>query len=66
VFRSNRHRCHTGCIHPKYGTCKARFPWDTYMETTVDPQTGYLNMKKGEAWLNTFTPVFELSHTLQF
>ena len=57
VFRSNRHRCHTGCIHPKYGTCKARFPRDTYMETTVDPQTGYLNMKKGEAWLNTFTPV---------
>jgi len=27
------------------------------METTVDPQTGYLNMKKGESWLNTFTPV---------
>jgi hypothetical protein len=27
------------------------------METTVDPQSGYLNMKKGEAWINTFTPV---------
>src|SRR5882762_4592209 len=27
------------------------------METTVDPHTGYLNMKKGESWLNTFTPV---------
>ncbi|RPD52046.1 hypothetical protein L227DRAFT_515403, partial [Lentinus tigrinus ALCF2SS1-6] len=36
--------------------CKARFPRDTFRETAVDPESGTLIMKKGEAWLNTFTP----------
>ncbi|KAF8580773.1 hypothetical protein K439DRAFT_1648102 [Ramaria rubella] len=24
----------------------------------VDPKTGHINLKKGEAWINTFTPIF--------
>lgn len=40
-----------------YGSCKARFSRDTYTKTGVDPKTRALNMKKGEAWINTVTPV---------
>jgi len=57
LFRLNRHKCYSGCTDPKYGTCKARFPRSTFFETSFDPTTGALNMKKGEAWLNTFTPL---------
>jgi len=57
LFRLNRHKCYSGCTDPKYGTCKAHFPRSTFLETSVDPATGALNMKKGEAWLNTFTPL---------
>src|ERR1700723_527368 len=71
LSRSNVHTCSTavesldekkakkqrvGCIN-KYGNCKARFPRPTYDTTQVDPTTGALNIKKGEAWINTFTPV---------
>ena len=45
-----------GCTDPITKTCKARFPCDTYASTQVDPESGALIMKKGEAWLNTFTP----------
>ncbi|RPD67664.1 hypothetical protein L226DRAFT_474572, partial [Lentinus tigrinus ALCF2SS1-7] len=45
-----------GCTDPITKTCKARFPRDTFKETAVDPESGALIMKKGEAWLNTFTP----------
>ena len=45
-----------GCTDPETGVCKARFPRETYPQTAVDPETGALLMKKGEAWLNTFTP----------
>ena len=41
----------------KDGQCKARFPRPIVEQTQVDPKTGALNMKKGEAWVNTFTPV---------
>ena len=37
-------------------TCKARFPREIYSTTQVDPESGALLMKKGEPWLNTFTP----------
>jgi Helitron helicase-like domain at N-terminus len=57
LFRLNRHKCYSGCTDPKYGTCNAQFPRDLFLETSIDPATGALNMKKGEAWLNTFTPV---------
>ena len=39
------------------GECKRRFPRDTFEQTLVDPKTGALNLKKGEAWMNTITPV---------
>ncbi|RPD64292.1 hypothetical protein L227DRAFT_584053 [Lentinus tigrinus ALCF2SS1-6] len=45
-----------GCTDPVTKLCKARFPRDTFRETAVDPESGALIMKKGEAWLNTFTP----------
>ena len=56
LYLSNTHSCNKGCKNNKYGSCKARFPRQVYNETQVDPSTGALNIKKGEAWLNTFTP----------
>ena len=44
-----------GCKDPKTGACKARFPRETHFNTKVDPESGALLMKKGEAWLNGFT-----------
>ena len=44
------------CIN-KQGKCKARFPRPLFEQTEVDPKTGALNVKKGEAWINTLTPV---------
>ena len=46
-----------GCMDNKWGKCKARFPRPTASATTVDPETGYVTMKKLEAWINTITPV---------
>ena len=45
-----------GCIN-KHGNCKARFPREVFEQTEVDPKTGALNVKKGEAWINTLTPL---------
>src|SRR5215471_8116881 len=70
IFHSNVHDCRTsvaadekkqkkerrGCLN-KNGQCKARFPREIYKETQVDPKTGALNIKKGEKWINTYTPV---------
>jgi hypothetical protein len=70
LLRSNVHECRTsvaadekkqkkerrGCLS-KNGQCKARFPREIHEETQVDPKTGALNMKKGESWINTITPV---------
>ena len=69
ILRSNIHNCRgykgdekttkkdrPSCIN-KYGNCKARFPRTLYEQTQVDPKTGALNIKKGEAWINTLTPV---------
>ena len=71
LSRSNIHNCShntnkdgtrrkgasAGCMDNKWGKCKARFPRPTAPETTVDPETGYLTMKKIEAWINTITPI---------
>ncbi|KAF8573098.1 hypothetical protein K439DRAFT_1650061 [Ramaria rubella] len=38
-------------------TCKARFPRELHQRSEVDPRTGHINLKKGEAWINTFTPI---------
>jgi Helitron helicase-like domain at N-terminus len=50
------------CLNAK-GQCKRRFPRETFEQTMVDPKTGALNMKKGEAWMNTVTP--ELTYLLR-
>ncbi|KDR64874.1 hypothetical protein GALMADRAFT_76455, partial [Galerina marginata CBS 339.88] len=67
LARSNRHDCRTdietkdgrsvrkGCKNSK-GECKARFPRDIVENTMVEPLTGALKLKKGESWMNTFTP----------
>ncbi|KAI0062823.1 hypothetical protein BV25DRAFT_1803578, partial [Artomyces pyxidatus] len=57
IFRSNRHTCHAGCTNKKYPSCKSRFPREVRAETSVDPETGSVQLKKGEAWINTFSPV---------
>ena len=44
------------CIN-KQGKCKARFPRSLFEQTEVDPKTGALNIKKGEAWINTLSPL---------
>src|ERR1700723_84936 len=70
ILRSNVHKCRTsipadekkqqkerrGCIN-KHGNCKAHFPRQTFEKTEVDPKTGALNIKKGEKWINTLTPI---------
>ena len=62
IFKSNVHTCRgqsnvrPGCIN-NHGNCKARFPRNLFTQTEVDPKTGALNVKKGEPWINTFTPL---------
>ena len=46
-----------GCLNNKYKTCKARFPRKLFRETLVDPDTGALELKHGEAQLNTYSPI---------
>ena len=53
----NKKATYVGCKDNKWGKCKARFPRPTYEQTQVDTETGALNMKKGEPWMNTVTPV---------
>ncbi|TDL15794.1 hypothetical protein BD410DRAFT_679666, partial [Rickenella mellea] len=56
LLKSNVHTCRrTSCLKNKYGTCKARFPRNVYEETMIDPETGSIELKHGEAQLNTFT-----------
>ncbi|KAI0055030.1 hypothetical protein BV25DRAFT_1765291, partial [Artomyces pyxidatus] len=57
IFRSNRHRCHAGCTNKKYPSCKSRFPREVFAETSIDAKSGGLQLKHGEAWLNTFSPL---------
>jgi len=44
------------CLDSK-GRCKRRFPRETFEQTMVEPKTGALNLKKGEPWMNTITPI---------
>ncbi|KAK0215546.1 hypothetical protein IW262DRAFT_1231857, partial [Armillaria fumosa] len=43
-----------GCMDNKWGKCKARFPHKIFQETCIDDDTGHINVKKKEAWINTF------------
>lgn len=57
LYLSNVHECSKDrCLGNKYKVCKARFPRDLHLETSVDTQTGALILKKGESWINTFSP----------
>ncbi|KIL55187.1 hypothetical protein M378DRAFT_48224, partial [Amanita muscaria Koide BX008] len=53
----NKRLLFVGCKDNKYGTCKARFPRTTHEKTEIDPDTGSINLKKLEPWINTFTPL---------
>ena len=59
VKRSNRHNDCSKTSRPclRKGKCKARFPRDIVETTMVDPGTGALKMKKGEAWINYYSPL---------
>ncbi|KZT29225.1 hypothetical protein NEOLEDRAFT_1040500, partial [Neolentinus lepideus HHB14362 ss-1] len=54
LLKSNIHKCGNHCL--VNGICKARFPRLVVPETKVDDNTGYIQMRKGESWLNTYTP----------
>jgi hypothetical protein len=45
------------------GECKCQFPRDTFSQALVDPKSGALSLKKGEAWMNSVTPL--LSYLLR-
>ncbi|PBK59899.1 hypothetical protein ARMSODRAFT_898773 [Armillaria solidipes] len=45
------------CLDNRWKKCKARFPRKLVEESNVDPETGHLNIKKREAWINTFAPL---------
>ena len=70
LLKSNVHKCSTnrnkdgsqnkarpykGCLDNIWGRCKARFPRLIYKKTEIDTETGSINLKKSESWLNTFT-----------
>jgi hypothetical protein len=70
LLKSNIHKCSTnrnkdgsqnkarpykGCLDNIWGRCKARFPRTLFERTEVDMETGRIDMKKQESWLNTFT-----------
>lgn len=57
LLKSNMHICRLNRCFPAGGSCKARFPRDTFSCTMMDPETGALNMKKGEPHMNTFSYV---------
>src|ERR1700722_691539 len=70
ILHSNVHNCgryssskekvnkkdRPSCMN-KDGKCKARFPRPTFDKTQVDPHSGALNIRKGEPWINTLTPL---------
>ncbi|KAK0224909.1 hypothetical protein EDD85DRAFT_778027, partial [Armillaria nabsnona] len=48
---------HSCCKGNKWGKCRGRFPCALYPETCVEVETGHINLRKCEAWINTFTPL---------
>ena len=70
ISKSNIHNCERGinkdgstskkyasCKDNRYGKCKAHFPWATFTCTEVDPESGSINVKKLEPWINFITPL---------
>ncbi|KAF9050082.1 hypothetical protein BJ165DRAFT_1414091 [Panaeolus papilionaceus] len=61
MVRSNVHKCFTmrdvqDRCRDRNGICTSRFPREIFTETKLDPETGHINMKKLEPWINTVTP----------
>lgn len=56
-------KTYTGCKDNKFKKCRAHFPRKLYDMTEVDVETGALNVRKQEAWINTFTP--ELTYVMR-
>lgn len=64
IVKSNVHSCNIGssnatfksCKDNKYGTCKACFPHSVYPHTEIDQESGAINLKKKEAWINSISP----------
>ncbi|KAJ3917038.1 hypothetical protein F5877DRAFT_21197, partial [Lentinula edodes] len=48
----------TSCLNNRWKRCKARFPRATRAESTIDPDTGHIDLKKEEAWLNDVCAAF--------
>ena len=70
LLKSNVHKCSTnrnkdgsqnkgrpykGCLDNIWGRCKARFPRTLFERTEIDMETGRIDVKKGDSWLNTFS-----------
>ncbi|KZT22535.1 hypothetical protein NEOLEDRAFT_1025068, partial [Neolentinus lepideus HHB14362 ss-1] len=54
LLKSNVHqKCDDRCLVE--GICKARFPRSIFHQTTID-ESGYIQMKKFEPMINTYTP----------
>lgn len=45
------------CLDNVWKKCKAHFPHPTFLTSSIDPETGALNMKKVEAMINTVSPI---------
>ena len=71
ILKSNVHNCsygtnnngtHSkkatfkGCRDNKFRSCKARFPRPTFDSTEIDPESGAINIKKKEPWINNVSP----------
>ncbi|PPQ73348.1 hypothetical protein CVT24_012186 [Panaeolus cyanescens] len=51
-----QHPTGKGCVNDK-GECTARFPRTIYETSSVDVETGHVNLRKREEWINNVTPV---------
>jgi hypothetical protein len=73
ISKSNIHNCERGtnkdgsankrypsCMDNRYGKCKARFPRHIIKCTEIDPESGSLNIKKLEEWMNFITPALTI------
>ncbi|KAJ3819330.1 hypothetical protein F5880DRAFT_1625652 [Lentinula raphanica] len=52
LIKSNLH----DCFRSLFKKCKARFPRKCHPISSVDPESGHLNLKKLEPWINDICP----------
>ncbi|KIM82636.1 hypothetical protein PILCRDRAFT_53292, partial [Piloderma croceum F 1598] len=57
LWRSNVHKCGDNCYTNGQESCKSLIGGLATKEMIVDPESGALNMKKGEIQMNTLTPL---------